>query len=134
MKVNIPVSPAELIDKITILEIKSSKVKDAAKLTAVTKELNALKKLFENISSKHSSAKKELTELKKKLSSVNKKLWRIEDAIRNLENVNDFGFPFVNLARMVYKTNDKRSAIKKKINELLNSDFGEVKQYASYSR
>jgi predicted nucleic acid-binding Zn-ribbon protein len=132
MKVNIPSAPAELVDKITILEIKASRVKDKQKLVAVIRELTALHKLFEAVSSKSGKAKKELLALKTKLSKVNLRLWRIEDKIRKMEDEKQFNNMFIQLARMVYVNNDERSRLKGKINVLLGADFGEVKEYTKY--
>jgi hypothetical protein len=132
MKVNIPSAPAELVDKITILEIKASRVKDKQKLVAVIRELTALHKLFQSVQSKSGKAKKELLVLKTKLSKVNLRLWRIEDKIRKMEDEKQFNNAFIQLARMVYVNNDERSRLKGKINVLLGADFVEVKEYTKY--
>jgi len=118
MKITIPVSVGELLDKITILEIKSMFTDDEY----VTKELNDLNMIRSTITSYTADHMNQLRE-------VNKKLWKIEDKLRQLEEEQRFDEEFINLARSVYITNDERARIKREINELTNSDFKEVKIY-----
>ena len=126
----IEVAAGELIDKITILEIKSERISDAAKLANVRTELATLA-----AARKRSIADSaELTELSQQLKAVNEALWNIEDEIRLCERDQDFGARFVELARSVYRQNDRRAALKRKINELLGSKLIEEKDYAPYER
>ena len=123
-----PVSPAELIDKITILEIKRQFIKDSTKL----KNVNLEYKLLLDVLIKNVSGSEELDLLRSQLKEVNMKLWDIEDKIRDLEKNKVFDKKFIELARLVYFTNDKRSEIKKDINKLLNSEIVEEKSYSDY--
>ena len=124
----IPGSPGELIDKITILEIKFEKILDVSKRMNVGRELEALSiSLKQNI-----IISTELAALKLNLKKVNEVLWDIEDDIRSCEQKSDFGPIFVKLARSVYFQNDRRAALKKEINVLLGSDIIEEKSYAKY--
>ncbi len=124
-KILAEISAGELIDKITILEIKKDKISDKEKLFQVEKELVSLKETL-----KKSIADQDLIlNLKKDLKDINSKLWEIEDGKRNAEKNNDFGKKFVELARNVYKFNDERAKIKLKINNLLGSRIKEVKSY-----
>ena len=132
MDIEVPISPGELIDKMTILEIKLIKIKDAEKLRPVKKELQMLSAAFVSLMKRHREMKNEVLEQKKKLFLANQKLWNIENVIRSLEAKQDFGARFVQFARKVYITNDKRSAIKLKINTLLGSGISEVKEYSRY--
>jgi DNA-directed RNA polymerase len=118
MKVVIPISVGELLDKISILEIKSIFTDDEY----VIKELNDLNMLRSTISSY-------ITNHIEKLREVNKKLWTIEDKLRTLEKEKRFDEEFIELARSVYKINDERARIKKEINELCNSEYREIKIY-----
>ena len=121
------ISAGELVDKITILEIKKTKIQNQVKLKNVEKELNSLNLTFKKYVPVTSLIDKEMKELKK----INLKLWDIEDAKRNAEKNNDFGENFIKLARNVYKFNDERAKIKLKINENLGSNIKEVKSYDS---
>ncbi len=124
-KILAEISAGELIDKITILEIKKDKISDKEKLFQVEKELVSLKETL-----KKSIADQDLIlNLKKDLKDINSKLWEIEDGKRNAEKNNDFGKKFIELARNVYKFNDERAKIKLKINNLLGSRIKEVKSY-----
>lgn len=125
----IPISAGELIDKITILEIKSKRVKDKHKLWNIRTELNIL-----NLQSRHLLTVKSLNsaavrKLKLKLSKLNLKLWEFEDHIRHLESKKIFDNKFVSLARSIYKLNDRRFAIKQDINLKTDSFVREEKQY-----
>ena len=128
MEVNIPVSLGELLDKISILEIKSKKISNDSKLTNIKKELNGLKKVLEDLNFNFS----ETNNLYEQLYKINLTLWEIEDSIRILEKNEDFGKQFVELARSVYITNDKRFEVKNEINKLFNSEYVEEKSYEDY--
>ena len=121
--ITIPVSTGEVIDKITILEIKQSKIQDKEKLENVIKELLYLRKLVDC-----SIVKSLYIELKE----VNLALWDIEDKLRIKESNSEFDQAFIELARQVYFTNDRRAAIKKRINILTKSELVEEKQYVDY--
>ena len=128
MKVYIPVSLGELLDKISILEIKSIKISNESKLTNIKKELSGLKKVLENLNINFSEIKKLYEELYK----INLGLWEIEDSIRILEKNKNFEKDFIDLARSVYITNDKRFQVKNEINKLFNSNYVEEKSYEDY--
>ena len=128
MKINIPASIGELFDKITILEIKKSKIKDDNKLIFINKELDLLKKV---VKSKKINTRS-LSPLIKKLKNVNLKLWNVEDKLRKLEKNKQFIKDFINYARKVYYTNDKRAILKNEINLKTNSIISEVKSYEKY--
>ena len=122
MKIIIPVSAGELIDKITILEIKSLFTNDEY----VSKELNQLNQI-------KSALTQYILEYEVKLKKINEKLWKIENKIRQKEKNEEFDEEFIELARSVYINNDKRSEIKKQINERTNSEYREVKFYEKYA-
>ena len=123
--INAPISIGELVDKITILEIKKNKLQNS-KLENVLKELSFLRKLME----KHQI---EITDdLFTQLKEINLTLWNIEDQIRIKEKNKEFDNIFIELARSVYFKNDKRAEIKKRINQLSNSEITEEKSYADY--
>jgi hypothetical protein len=126
--IEVPVSWGELVDKITILQIKSERMKDEAKLQNVRKELGLLK---ERLGSNTSDA--EMARLTAALYEVNAALWDIENDIRECEDAADFGDKFVSLARSVYITNDKRAELKRQINMAMGSDLVEEKSYRSYT-
>ena len=137
MKVNCPLSIGELVDKTTILEIKSIKITDTSKRKEVFKEKTLLQKRLSDVATemtiRNSAPLALLYALKADLYEVNFKLWSIEDKIRACEKNKDFSDNFVALARAVYKTNDERFEIKNKINNLTNSSVREVESYESYS-
>ena len=128
MKVSVPISLGELLDKISILEIKNKKILDESKILNIKKELNGLKKVLDelNITSSESNS------LYNKLYKINLTLWEIEDSIRVLEKNEDFGEKFIELARAVYITNDQRFEVKNDINKLFNSEYVEEKSYEDY--
>jgi hypothetical protein len=126
--VSIEVAPGELIDKITILEIKLERIKDGDKLANVRLEHDTLVKARDGAI----EATPELDRLSSELKAANEALWDIEDDIRDCERNKDFGDAFVQLARSVYISNDKRAALKREINELLGSNLIEEKSYAAY--
>jgi hypothetical protein len=123
-----PISPGELLDKLTILTIKLENIADAGKRTNVQVEHDLLSKVANDGIPKSN----EITALNAALLSVNKELWDIEDDIRDCERAGDFGAEFIRLARAVYVTNDKRADLKKQINLALGSEIVEEKSYADY--
>ena len=123
-----PVSPGELIDKLTILQIKSRRIDDAAKLANVRRELDVLTQCWKR--SPWGSADVAADEAA--LLAVNEWLWDIEDRIRDKERARTFDAGFIELARAVYIENDQRAAIKKRINTALGSAIVEEKSYAAY--
>ena len=125
----VEVSNGELLDKLTILELKLSNISDLKKLTNIQKEHDELNPLAGQL---FDSYGEELKNLYKQLSEINSELWTIEDDIRECERNKDFGSDFVSLARAVYFTNDKRSEIKKSINLITGSGFVEEKSYEDY--
>ncbi|HTN33708.1 MAG TPA: DUF6165 family protein [Marinobacter sp.] len=127
--IKVPVSFGEVLDKITILEIKSERIKDEAKLKNVRLELEELSKTWDEAVQKQDV----ITDLHKQLKAINEELWVIEDDIRNEEADQNFGPKFIELARAVYVTNDKRAAIKKEVNLALGSRFVEEKSYQDYT-
>ena len=126
--VTVEIAPGELIDKITILEIKLQCITDEAKLQNVRTEWAVLKKSRDT----NLPCSAELEDLTAKLKKVNEKLWTIEDDIRNFERRRDFSDEFIQLARAVYLNNDDRARLKRSINELLGSNLIEEKSYAAY--
>jgi predicted nuclease with TOPRIM domain len=129
MSVSVEISIGEFFDKLTILEIKNERINDKEKLKNINKELGALNKLLEQLPFSRDDIQKEFDELK----SVNENLWVIEDDIRDKESAKAFDHEFIELARSVYFTNDRRSEIKREINLKLGSDFIEEKSYEDYS-
>jgi hypothetical protein len=124
-KILAEISAGELIDKITILEIKKLKISDTEKSKDIQKELSSLNDTLEKTIPDVSKIKI----LIEKLKTINLKLWDIENGKRLAEKNNDFGKKFIELARSVYKTNDERSKIKLEINIIFNSNIKEVKSY-----
>ena len=123
-----PISAGELIDKITILQIKLEQLTDAGKLDNVRHELDQLTR----IRTQSKLDNDELSLLEMQLLEINRELWQVEDDLREREQARDFSAGFVELARLVYKLNDQRSALKKKINETTGSSIVEEKSYVSY--
>jgi hypothetical protein len=123
-----PVSFGELLDKIAILQIKSERMSDPAKVANVRKELEALSTTWLG----HPAAQQQIPELRADLKAVNERLWEIEDDIRACEQKQDFGAEFIRLARAVYFENDERARIKKSINLALGSAYVEEKSYQDY--
>ena len=130
MLIQAPISLGELIDKITILEIKAINISDATKLKNVSHELNILNEKVSGLLDTAGVAK--LAPLKAALKDINQELWIIEDDIRDCEYVKDFSDKFIQLARAVYVTNDKRAAVKKDINLAFGSELIEEKSYKDY--
>ncbi|MBS3805072.1 MAG: hypothetical protein KGY54_11020 [Oleiphilaceae bacterium] len=127
--IKVPVSFGEVLDKITILEIKSERIADAAKVKNVRLELDELTSTWDQAVPDQTA----IADLRRRLKAVNEQLWVIEDDIRDQEAAQDFGPRFVELARAVYVTNDKRAALKKHINLALGSRFVEEKSYQDYT-
>ena len=125
--VRIEVAPGELVDKLTILDIKLERIRDADKRGNVSLERRVLAEAFEGL-----EASPAITDLMGRLRRVNEALWAIEDDIRDCERRGDFGAAFVALARAVYKTNDERADIKRAINRALGSRLIEEKSYQPY--
>lgn len=128
MQISVPVSTGELIDKITILQIKSERITDPAKLRNVRQELEMLQAARDGAI----RASEALTDLTGQLKATNEALWDIEDEIRNCERNQDFGPQFIELARSVYHQNDRRFELKRRINEQVGSALVEEKSYAPY--
>ena len=122
------ISAGELLDKISILKIKLEKIKDKNSQEEIIKEYNILKET-QNSSIEFTDKIKELFE---SIKETNLNLWKIEDKIRVCEKNKDYGKNFIELARGVYFTNDKRSKIKSEINKILGSNIKEMKQYVKY--
>jgi ADP-heptose:LPS heptosyltransferase len=126
--VQVEIAPGELIDKITILEIKQAQITDGEKLKNVRAELEILNRCRREKLTQLS----ELDSLARSLKEINQKLWDIEDQIRDCDRNHNFGQPFIDLARAVYQTNDRRSQLKRDINVLLGSRIVEEKSYSAY--
>jgi len=124
----VPISWGELIDKITILEIKQREITAPRALTNVEQELSLLNALVAELL----TTTEGLRSLKQNLADINRKLWDIEDDIRAKERAKEFDAVFVELARAVYVTNDQRAAVKRQINDLLQSELQEEKSYKPY--
>lgn len=130
MSVKIEVSYGELLDKITILQIKKERINDPAKLINIGKELETLLVSWNNSPSSQVDVEKEMGELR----GVNEELWDIEDAIREKEANGEFDEKFIELARSVYINNDRRALLKREINLKLGSALVEEKSYSDYQR
>ncbi len=130
MNLSAEISVGEFLDKITILEIKSERIKDPAKLENIHKELNTLRRTWEASPFSRQDVSAEIAQLKQ----INETLWEIEDYIRDKESEGAFDEQFIELARSVYFTNDERAAVKRKINLKLGSELVEEKSYADYRR
>ena len=127
-EIHTPVSFGELLDKIAILQIKSERMSDPAKLANVRRELSALEATW----MAHPAAGQDIVELRAALKAVNERLWVIEDDIRLKEKAQAFDAEFIKLARSVYFENDERARIKKDINLALGSAYVEEKSYEDY--
>ena len=123
--ISVPVSVGELLDKLTILEIKAERIGDPAKLENVERELRLLRSTWEQ----HDLSQNDLGSLPEELRAVNETLWGIEDAIRRKELDHSFDEQFIQLARSVYLENDRRASIKRQISEMTGSDLVEEKQH-----
>ena len=127
-KILIEISAGELLDKLSILEIKLNKIKNPSLLQEIKKEYDTLNKTKNN----NINSSNEIDILYKNLKEINEKLWKIENEKRLCEKNSDFNGKFIQLARDVYIANDKRSKIKLEINKILGSNIKEVKQYTQY--
>lgn len=127
-ELSVPISYGELIDKITILEIKAEQIRDTAKLANVRAELDLLNATW----SAHPASRTDISAERAQLGAVNKALWDIEDRIRLKERAQAFDAEFIELARAVYFRNDERAAVKKAINLKLGSTLVEEKSYQDY--
>lgn len=128
-QIQVPISPGELLDKITILEIKSERMTDEEKLNNVRRELALLNDTWNGRVTPDDTVLRIHAELKR----INEALWEIEDDIRDKEKAREFDGRFIELARSVYFTNDKRAAAKKELNGHLGSEIVEEKSYQDYS-
>jgi uncharacterized protein YukE len=127
-EIQIPISPGELLDKITILQIKSERIGDPAKVANVRSELDMLQQVWDESVGED----EQIRALGAELKSINEALWEIEDDIRDEERNKRFGERFIELARAVYVVNDDRANAKKKVNLHLNSSIVEEKSYQDY--
>ena len=128
MTIKVDLAYGELLDKITILQIKSERIADAEKVANVKKELNLLNSLWQSNEKSSVDITSEFTALKE----INEKIWDIEDGIRDKERAKKFDDKFIELARSVYFSNDKRAEIKRAINMKLGSELIEEKSYSDY--
>ena len=128
MQITVPIAPGELIDRITILEIKAARIHDRDKLRNVRTELALLRQRRDGALGPCAT----LAALTADLKAVNETLWETEDRIRECERAGDFGAVFIEQARAVYRTNDRRAALKRRINEITGSALIEEKSYAPY--
>jgi hypothetical protein len=126
--IQVPVSPGEVLDKITILEIKSERISDAGKLVNVKRELELLKASWQQSVNEDETVRG----IHDKLKTINEALWEIEDDIRDKERAREFDQRFIDLARSVYVTNDQRADAKKELNLYLGSEMVEEKSYQDY--
>ena len=125
--ITVEIAPGELIDKLTILRIKAARIADPAKVANVVIERDLLAARWQSLPGTDA-----LNDLVEELTAINGALWQIEDDIRDCERTQDFGPKFIELARSVYKTNDRRAAVKRAINEALGSTIIEEKSYSAY--
>lgn len=134
MHVTVPISVGELLDKITILEIKAERIADPAKLANIRVELEALDRLRRGLPLERPGIRRaEIEALVAELGQVNRRLWEVEDLLRDCERVQDFGAEFIRLARAVYKENDLRARLKRRLNEETGSALVEEKSYSAVS-
>ena len=127
--IQVPVSPGEVLDKITILEIKSERISDTVKLANVKRELELLQASWQQSVDEDDTVRR----IHNKLKTINEALWEIEDDIRDKERAREFDQVFIDLARSVYVTNDQRADAKKELNIYLGSEIVEEKSYQDYS-
>ena len=126
--IQVPVSPGEVLDKITILEIKSERISEVGKLANVKRELELLQAAWQQSVEEDETVRRIHDELK----TINEALWEIEDDIRDKERAREFDRVFIGLARSVYVTNDQRANAKKELNVYLGSEIVEEKSYQDY--
>lgn len=134
MHVEIEVSPGQLIDQLTILQIKMERIKDEQKLKNIRHEYTIHMSCFENIQQSvvHDKFRTRLNELCRELKKINETIWDIEDGVRDCERNQTFDDRFINLARGIYKNNDERARLKRQVNEIFKSDIVEEKSYTAY--
>lgn len=132
MILTIPASPGEVLDKLTILDIKLARIGDAAKRENVAREHAALTAAWTEVVAPRAELAEALADQRAALLAVNEALWEVEDSLREHERRGAFDADFVALARSVYHTNDRRAAIKRTVNDLLGSTLREEKSYAAY--
>ncbi len=130
MTVRIEISFGELVDRLTILEIKASRIEAPLKLVNIREELASLSKSW--VESVGPEISPDIFKIRQALKRVNEILWDVEDAIRDHERNKNFGESFIELARKVYVTNDERAQLKKRIDALMGSRFSEEKSYRAY--
>jgi predicted nucleic acid-binding Zn-ribbon protein len=128
----VPISFGELVDKITILELKAELIDDAQKLGIINKELTLLRKEFNRVNHDFPNHSGKINSLMDDLFKINRKLWDVENKLRSMESHREFESEFIEAARKVYKLNDKRAKAKIKINKLFGSTISEVKSYTKY--
>lgn len=128
MSLHVQTSPGEFLDKLTILEIKSERIQDPAKLANVRRELD----LFRTLWRESPLSARDVSAVVERLKQVNEALWEIEDRIRDKEAARVFDNEFIELARSVYITNDRRASLKRELNLALGSDLIEEKSYRAY--
>jgi hypothetical protein len=138
MRLQIDIPPGELVDRLTIIQIKANKIKDPSKISHIMEDLRQLTEVLDKLAkwcegNKQTSKWHALTPLTVNLRHLNSEIWDIEDKIRALEKAKDFGEEFIQTARSVYFTNDKRAEVKRQINDLFNSDIREEKSYTDYA-
>lgn len=134
MQVTVPISVGELLDKITILEIKAERIADPAKLANIRVELEALDRLRRALPFDRPGIRRaEIAALVAELGQVNRRLWEVEDLLRDCERAQEFGAEFIRLARSVYKENDLRARLKRRLNEETGSELVEEKSYSAVS-
>ena len=126
--IHVPIAPGELVDKITILEIKSERLTDAAKLENIRRELALLLEQQRL----HIRADDAMVNFQRSLKEVNGRIWDLEDVIRECERQQNFGDTFIKTSRLIYRTNDERAEVKRAINLTLGSKIVEEKSYAKY--
>lgn len=129
MFIALPVSAGELVDKLTILDIKSRRIKNKSKAKQATTERNLLETQYKKIVRNEDIASL-IADYRKELRRINSRLWKAEDLIREYDRRKDFGRTFIKLARSIYRLNDERFEIKKQINRLTDSFISEVKDYS----
>ena len=132
IEIKVPVSVGELVDKITILEIKIAKIVDPVRVGKADYERGLLVEAYRSVVDSFSKTGLAVGLVADELREVNLDLWDVEDYLRDLERSKDFGEVFIHLARSVYQLNDKRFALKDKINQLMGSHVQEVKSYSEY--
>ena len=132
--ITIPVSFGELIDKITILELKLQYIKESSKISNIKRELSLLNESCHTYCQQHStSIKHQIYPVMYNLTEINKQIWVIEDDIRKKEKLKEFDEKFIQLARSIYINNDKRAKLKRQLNEIVNSEVQEEKSYEKYN-